>query len=297
LTSWNSDVQPAVRFIQDTTGFGASTYPGHDPVMGRAADIRPNSSANGTRLANWLMANTGPLGIQYIVWSGQIYNIARANDGVRYLADRGSVTQNHMDHVHVSFRTPGPISVNPCGVRPSWNTEASGGPGCTLTPYGAIGAEWTALGGASGFLGNPLNNEYNVAGVTGARMEDFAGGSICWSAGTGAHEVHGGILAKYRAAGNAVSYGLPITDESKTPDGIGRYNHFTGGRSIYWAPSTGAHLIYGTIRAKWASLGWERGRLGYPTTDEYSVTGGRRNDFQHGSITWTSPSGVITVAY
>jgi 3-oxoacyl-[acyl-carrier protein] reductase len=120
LTSWNSDMQPAVRFIQDTTGFGALTYPGHDPVMGRAADIRPNSSANGTGLANWLMANTGPLGIPYIVWSGQIYNIARASDGVRYLADQSSVTQNHMNHVHVSFRTPGPISVNPAAVRP-WN--------------------------------------------------------------------------------------------------------------------------------------------------------------------------------
>lgn len=112
LSSWNTDVQPAVRFLQDTTGFGASIYPGHDPTEGRAADIRPTSSANGTKLANWLMANTGPLGIQYIVWSGQIYNIARASEGVRYLADRGSVTQNHMDHVHVSFRTPGPISVN-----------------------------------------------------------------------------------------------------------------------------------------------------------------------------------------
>jgi uncharacterized protein with LGFP repeats len=153
------------------------------------------------------------------------------------------------------------------------------------------------LGGTSGFLGNPLDNEYNVAGVAGARVENFAGGSIYWSAATGAHEVHGAILAKYRAAGNAAHYGLPSTDESTTPDGVGRYNHFTSGRSIYWTPSTGAHLVYGSIRAKWASLGWERGRLRYPTTDEYSVTGGRRNDFQYGSITWSSSTGALTVVY
>ncbi len=289
LTSWDSDVQPAVRFLRNATGFGATTYPGHDPSMGRAVDIRPTSAANGTRLANWLMANTGPLGIQYIGWSAQIYNIARASDGVRYMADRGSVTQNHQDHVHVSFRTPGPILIGT--PVPPWNTY------CGCGTYGAIGAKWTALGGTSGFLGNPLDNEYNVAGVAGARVEDFAGGSIYWSAATGAHEVHGAILAKYRAAGNAAHYGLPSTDESTTPDGVGRYNHFTSGRSIYWTPSTGAHLVYGSIRAKWASLGWERGRLRYPTTDEYSVTGGRRNDFQYGSITWSSSTGALTVVY
>ena len=167
----------------------------------------------------------------------------------------------------------------------------------SVRPYGAIGAKWAALGGTSGFLGKPLNNEHDVAGLAGARMEDFVGGTICWSAATGAHEVHGGILAKYRAAGNAAKYGLPVTDESKTPGGIGRYSHFTNARSIYWAPSTGAHLIQGAIRAKWASLGWERGRLGYPSTDEYAVTGGRRNDFQHGSITWGSQRGTVAVLY
>ena len=296
LTSWDADVQPAVRFIHDTTGFGASTYPGHDPTMGRAADLRPTSAANGIRLANWLLANTGPLGILYIGWSAQIYDTRWPSGGVRYMTDRGSVTQNHQDHVHVSFRTPGPLSINTCGVQ-LWSTATTGGRGCAITPYGPIGAKWTALGGTSGFLGNPLNNEYNVASVASARMEDFAGGTIYWSAPTGPHEVHGEILAKYRATGNAANYGLPITDESKTPDGIGRYNHFTSGRSLYWTPSAGAHLVYGAIRAKWASLGWERGRLGYPTTDEYAVTGGRRNDFQHGSISWSSQSGTVSVVY
>ena len=82
-----------------------------------------------------------------------------------------------------------------------------------------------------------------MTGVVGARMEDFASGTIYWSAVTSiycsavtsiycsavtsAHEVHGAILAKFRAARYAAYYGLPITDESKTPDGIGRYNHIS----------------------------------------------------------------------
>ena len=47
----------------------------------------------------------------------------------------------------------------------------------------------------------------------------------------------------------------------------------------------------------WASLGWERSRLGYPTTDEFSVTGGRRSTFQHGYIFWNATTRVTTVFY
>ena len=39
--------------------------------------------------------------------------------------------------------------------------------------------------------------------------------------------------------------GYPTTDESGTPDHIGRYNHFagSGGGSIYWTRTTGAHAV------------------------------------------------------
>jgi uncharacterized protein with LGFP repeats len=49
-------------------------------------------------------------------------------------------------------------------------------------------------------------------------------------------------------------YPRPLTDESPTPDGIGRFNHFQGG-SIYWTPGIGAHEVHGAIRDKWASMG------------------------------------------
>jgi len=75
--------------------------------------------------------------------------------------------------------------------------------------------------------------------------------------------VHGAILTEYLiAAGGPAVYGLPLTDETTTPDGVGRFNHFQGGRSIYWTPATGAHAVYGAIRAAWAARGWERGPVG-----------------------------------
>ena len=76
--------------------------------------------------------------------------------------------------------------------------------------------------------------------------------------------------------------GYPTTDEKPTPDKVGRYNHFSKAASIYYTPSTGAHEVYGAIRRRWSALGWERSYLGYPTTGEYAVSGGRRNNFQHG---------------
>jgi len=54
-----------------------------------------------------------------------------------------------------------------------------------------------------------------------------------------AFEVHGDIRKKYDALGGPGGpLGLPLTDETATPDGVGRFNHFQGG-SIYWTPRTG----------------------------------------------------------
>jgi hypothetical protein len=85
----------------------------------------------------------------------------------------------------------------------------------------------------------------------------------------GAFEVHGVVREKYLALGAEASIlGYPRTDETGTPDGVGRFNHFQSG-SIYWTPGTFAHEVHGLIRDRWASLGWERNpQLGYPITDE-----------------------------
>jgi LGFP repeat-containing protein len=85
----------------------------------------------------------------------------------------------------------------------------------------------------------------------------------------GAFEVHGAIREKYLALGAEASIlGYPRTDETGTPDGVGRFNHFQSG-SIYWTPGTSAYEVHGLIRDLWASLGWERNpQLGYPISDE-----------------------------
>ena len=160
----------------------------------------------------------------------------------------------------------------------------------------AIDDKYAELGGPSGFLGPAVSSEFVTPNGLGAGRH-FAGGSIYWTAATGAHEVHGAILGKWSALGlEAGPLGFPLTDETATPDGIGRFNHFQGG-SIYWTPATDAHEVRGAIRGKWASLGWELGFLGYPLTDETTTPDGvgRFNHFQGGSIYWTPATGAHEV--
>jgi uncharacterized protein with LGFP repeats len=164
---------------------------------------------------------------------------------------------------------------------------------------GDIRKKWLAVGGVT-FLGYPSTDESTTPDGIG-RYNHFhlAAGdaSVYWTPSTGAHEIHGGIRDKWASMGWETGPGYPTTDENTTPDGIGRYNHFTNNTSIYFSPNTGVHYVAGTIRNTWASLGWEAGRLGYPTSDEYNAPGGRRSDFQHGAINWYSNNNTTQVTY
>jgi len=148
-------------------------------------------------------------------------------------------------------------------------------------------------GGIAVLLGSPSEPEKVAPDGTG-KFRYYQRGCIYWAPGSGAHEVHGAILSKWATLKWEKSFlGYPTTDESPTPDGAGRFNHFEHG-SIYWTPATGAHEIHGAIREKWAQLGWERSTLGYPVSDEEpsGQAGGRISRFEHGSIVWDSVRGA-----
>ncbi|TDD85761.1 hypothetical protein E1293_10590 [Actinomadura darangshiensis] len=63
----------------------------------------PSSSAqaHGDRVAQYVIDNASRLGVKYVIWKQRIYDM-RGSGGWRAMEDRGSVTQNHFDHVHVS---------------------------------------------------------------------------------------------------------------------------------------------------------------------------------------------------
>jgi uncharacterized protein with LGFP repeats len=146
------------------------------------------------------------------------------------------------------------------------------------------------------FLGNPVDEGAGSAeidlGDGRGRARDYEHGSIYFTPQTGAHEVHGDIRVKWAQLGGHRSFlGYPTTDETGTPDGRGRFNHFEHGCSIYWTPQTGAHEVHGAIRELWASMGFERSKLRYPVTDERDMPGGRISRFEGGEIRWTPTGG------
>ncbi len=159
---------------------------------------------------------------------------------------------------------------------------------------GAIRNHWASLGSERGPLGYPATSEARTGDGVGW-YNHFQGGTVIYSAASGARDVRGSIRGRWAALGSERGpLGYPVTSDARTGDGVGWYNHFQGGTIIYSAAS-GTHDVRGAIRNRWASLGSERGALGYPISDEYDVPGGKRNDFQRGSITWDARTGTTTV--
>lgn len=88
--------------------------------------------------------------------------------------------------------------------------------------HGAILERYKALGGRSGVLGYPTSNEEAVRNAGGSiigRVSHFVNGSIYWSPGTGAHEVHGLLEPEFRNKGGATGpLGFPTSAPKRSGD-------------------------------------------------------------------------------
>jgi hypothetical protein len=43
-------------------------------------------------------------------------------------------------------------------------------------------------------------------------------------------------------------------------------------------------------------MGWERSCLGYPVSDEFGITGGRKSNLQHGDVTYSFSRALATAS-
>ncbi|MEC3916772.1 LGFP repeat-containing protein [Nocardia sp. CDC160] len=103
----------------------------------------------------------------------------------------------------------------------------------------------------------------------------------------------GAVLEKYEQMGGANSpLGLPTGPAKDAPDG-GSVQEFTGG-AIYASSVHGTHVVWGEIRKAWEEDGGPSGKLGYPTSDEFDIPGGKQSDFSGGSITWVDNKITVT---
>ncbi|MFC0455367.1 PKD domain-containing protein [Arthrobacter liuii] len=160
--------------------------------------------------------------------------------------------------------------------------------------HGAIRSEWAALNFENGLMGYPTTDE--VGGlVNGGVYQNYEGGAIIWTPATGPHESFGSIRSEWQALG--FEGGVLAYPTSEVVTGLingGSYQNYQGG-AIVSSPASGTHESYGAIRTAWMSTGFERGALGYPTSEIYSVPNGTAQDFQGGRI--NDVNGTTTIAY
>lgn len=94
------------RYPQITTIYGVRPDSLPDHPTGHAIDMMlpkgADDNALGWEMAEWLRANAAELNIQYVIFDQKIWNISRDDEGWREMADRGSPTANHKDHIHVT---------------------------------------------------------------------------------------------------------------------------------------------------------------------------------------------------
>lgn len=112
-------------------------------------------------------------------------------------------------------------------------------------------------------------------------------------AATAATPDNGAVAAKYAAnpqLGDAIT---PL--RCNLPQG-GCYRAYRNG-SIYWSAGTKAHIVLGAIAGRWAAQNWERGPMGFPTTDENCTLSHRGcvQKFQGGRIYWQPSAGANVV--
>lgn len=86
--------------ITNIGGYRAGDWGDHG--AGNAVDVMTKSFAEGDAVAAFAQANARQFNIKYIIWKQRIWFPGNGPDQWRWMADRGSITENHYDHVHLS---------------------------------------------------------------------------------------------------------------------------------------------------------------------------------------------------
>lgn len=160
----------------------------------------------------------------------------------------------------------------------------------------AIGARWADLGGKSGRLGPSVSAV--ICGLeAGGCLQRFEHGAIHWSEATGAHPTSGPIAARWATLNwESGKLGYPLSAQRCGLYGSGCVQNFQGG-AIHWSTASGANPTWGSIAARWATLNWEAGQLGYPLNAERCGLRGNGcvQNFQHGAIYRSAAGGAQPV--
>jgi hypothetical protein len=108
------DLGPVKPWVRNAARFLACLYDEPDLIgvaqrsrqsdhpRGLAVDLMARGE-KGDRIASCALANQEELGVDYVIWKQRV----NYGDGWERMEDRGGITENHYDHVHISFERGG----------------------------------------------------------------------------------------------------------------------------------------------------------------------------------------------
>jgi len=104
-----ADARAVYRAVCAAFGHTVSAFGGYrtgdsgDHGTGRAVDIMV-SGEQGRAIARYVQDHARELGVTYVIYEQHIWLTGHSTSQWRLMEDRGSRTENHYDHVHVSVR-------------------------------------------------------------------------------------------------------------------------------------------------------------------------------------------------
>ena len=135
----------------------------------------PAGKALGDAVAGWALSNAEALGLSWVIWRQRIHN--PGDEDGRMMEDRGSSTQNHMDHVHI-FMNNAPDEKLKLSNPTLKGATSAPPPGPRSAPSASQGG--ISLGGSSSSGGSSLGSA--VSGGDGSdvfgEMSDILKGGI-----------------------------------------------------------------------------------------------------------------------
>lgn len=206
---------------------------------GRALDVMTSDKAKGDAVKDFAVDNASAIDLKWAIWQQKLWYPGGRSEA---MADRGSPTQNHMDHVHI-FSGPG-ITNGLLGALKSTTAEPAQTPGGGVNPPvgdagGAVSGDATPVSSGTG-SGGGISLPSSLSGLSGYGLDGLGKGIGATSSGKD-------LSVFGQAAGSAVtgqvSSALGVLGINDSPGWLKGISTFVGGLSI--SDSSGKKIFGG----------------------------------------------------
>lgn len=116
------------------------------------------------------------------------------------------------------------------------------------------------------------------------RGRRYENGMIYWTPQTGAKAIPNALVAEYAKRKYEAGPSLGYPTQSHSVSGDGWVQAFQRGVLMKRDSKSAGYVVHGKIGEKFAKIEWEKGFLGWPTSDEVAIKDGVAQTFENGTL-------------